>query len=65
MGLETRWWVYFDDGTNDVPVIGVHVSTVFPPVSPDTRVNADAGTCQQRDISRGEKRRDAFYRCSG
>lgn len=49
----------------DVPVIGVHVPPVFPPVSSDARVDADACACQQRDVSRGEERCDSFYRCGG
>jgi hypothetical protein len=36
---------HFDE--NDAPVIGVHVSPIFPPVSPDAGVDADAGARQQ------------------
>lgn len=50
---------------NGALVIGVHVSPIFPPVSSDARVDADASACQKGDVSRGEERRDAFYGCGG
>lgn len=49
----------------DVLVIWVRVSPILSSVRSDARVDADARTREQRDVSRSKEGRDAFYGCGG